>query len=284
MLEGIKNSIATYVRGDKKLEDLKVLVAEDNQMNQFYIKQLLNNLNVSVDIAVNGKEAVDIYNNANSDYDLILMDMHMPVLNGIEAISTIRKSNKDALKKVPIVACSADVFPEARKDAIKAGIDFYLTKPLNEEAVKEVLYWLVSDEDSTSEMSIESKSSQSANGATRSSGVDINLLNATFDNDEEFIISLLEVFIKETPDDYNSMRNCIEREFYLRASSLAHKMKSSFQNLGMTNHGHHLQQIEVNIIKKEGLADAKKHYEIFSQLYTKALLEVNILLIELRQK
>ena len=283
-LKGIEDSISTYIRDDKKLNGLKVLVAEDNQMNQFYIKQLLNNLNVIVDIATNGKEAVDIYNSANSNYDLILMDMHMPILSGIDAISSIRRSNKDALKKVPIVACSADVFPEARKNAIKAGIDFYLTKPLNEEAVKEVLYWLVSDEETIPEISIESNLPQAANGEIRSNGVDINLLNATFDNDEEFIISLLEVFIQETPDDYNSMRNCIEREFYLRASSLAHKMKSSFQNLGMTNHGHHLQQIEANIIKKESLAEAKRHFKIFSQLYTKALLEVNILLIELRQK
>ena len=79
------------------------------------------------------------------------------------------------------------------------------------------------------------------------------------------------------------MRNCIDREFYARASSLAHKMKSSFMNLGMTVHGHHLQQIESNIAKRAGVEEAKKHLSAFASLYTKALLEVNILLIELRQ-
>lgn len=283
-LKSLNDSIKTYVRQDKKLEGLKVLVAEDNKMNQFYIRQLLNNLNVSVDIAENGQEAVEIFEQDKSNYDLILMDMHMPVMNGIEAISSIRNSNKDAIKKVPIVACSADVFPEARKSAIKAGIDFYLTKPLSEEAVKEVLFWLISDEKFEPQLQSEMVTSASEIKEKESRSVDMNLLKETFDNDEEFISSLLEVFIQTTPEDHKSLRTCIEREYYSRASSLAHKMKSSFMNLGMTVHGHHLQQIESNIIKKEGIEEAKKHFTVFNQMYTKALLEVNLLLIELRHK
>ncbi len=283
-LKGLNDSIKTFVRQDKKLEGLKVLVAEDNKMNQFYIRQLLNNLNVSVDIAENGQEAVAIFNQDKSNYDLVLMDMHMPVMNGIEAITKIRKSNKDLIKKVPIVACSADVFPEARKSAIKAGIDFYLTKPLSEDAIKEVLFWLISDEEFDPMVSIESRAASSKTKEKESRSVDMNLLKETFDHDEEFIASLLEVFIQTTPEDYKSMRHCIDREYYTRASSLAHKMKSSFQNLGMTIHGHHLQQIESHIIKTEGIEEAKKHLTAFSKLYTKALLEVNLLLIELKQK
>jgi PAS domain S-box-containing protein len=283
-LKSLNDSIKTFVRQDKKLEGLKVLVAEDNKMNQFYIRQLLNNLNVSVDIAENGQEAVEIFEQDKSNYDLVLMDMHMPVMNGIEAITKIRKTNKDLIKKVPIVACSADVFPEARKSAIKAGIDFYLTKPLSEEAIKEVLFWLISDEEFDPQANLEVKPITSETKEKESRSVDMNLLKETFDNDEEFIASLLEVFIQTTPEDYKSMRHCMDREYYSRASSLAHKMKSSFMNLGMTVHGHHLQQIESNIIKKEGIEEAKKHLTAFSKLYTKALLEVNLLLIELKHK
>ncbi|MBT8263547.1 MAG: response regulator [Bacteroidia bacterium] len=283
-LKSLNDSIKTFVRQDKKLEGLKVLVAEDNKMNQFYIKQLLTNLNVSVDIAENGQEAIEIFEQDKSNYDLILMDMHMPVMNGIEAITKIRKTNKDLIKKVPIVACSADVFPEARKSAIKAGIDFYLTKPLSEDAVKEVLFWLISDEEFDPNKNLDNITTSSKTKEKESRSVDMNLLKETFDNDEEFIASLLEVFIQTTPEDYKSMRHCIDREYYSRASSLAHKMKSSFQNLGMTVHGHHLQQIESNIIKTESIEEAKKHLTAFSQMYTKALLEVNLLLIELKHK
>ena len=237
------------------IKGLRVLVAEDNKMNQFYIRQLLQGLDVQADIAENGEEAVAIYQNAKTDYDLILMDMHMPVMNGLEAISQIRQSNKDSLKKIPIVACSADVFPEARKNAIKAGIDFYLTKPLKEEALKEVLYWLVADEGMKTKPVIGNTKTEET--TDESVAVDIKNLFEIFDGDKEFIISLLEVFIQETPEDLNSLRNCVTREYYPRASTLAHKMKSSFMNLGLTKPGQYLQQIEANINTPDKVEEAK---------------------------
>ena len=273
----------------KHLKGLTVLVAEDNKMNQFYIRQLLQGLEVQADIAENGEEAVAIYTNAPKKYDLILMDMHMPVMNGLDAIAAIRRSEQDQLNKVPIVACSADVFPEARKNAIKAGIDFYLTKPLKEEALKEVLYWLISD-NSSSEKPVEQKQQhpeppepQKAQPETAPSSIDLNQLFAIFDNDKDFVIALLEVFITETPEDFNSLRNCVEREYYARASTLAHKMKSSFMNLGMTEHGHHLQQIETHLKNADKIEEAKTHLQAFEMLYNKALVDVNLQLIGLKE-
>lgn len=280
-LVSMANSVKTYVTHDKELEGLKVLVAEDNQMNQFYIKQLLKRLKVEVDIAENGKEAIDMLSNQKGGYDLILMDMHMPVMSGFEAIQHIKEMNEFSLNKIPIVACSADVFPEARKNAIKAGIDFYLTKPLSEDAIKEVLFWLISDEN-LEPHSQDFQDGMQETGPEKNKNVELNVLMETFDNDQDFVISLLEIFIKTTPEDYQSLQKCIQREYYTRASSLAHKLKSSFMNLGMTVHGHHLQQIESNVATREGLADAKKHLNAFNSLYHKALLEVNLLLIELR--
>ncbi|RXG28364.1 response regulator [Leeuwenhoekiella marinoflava] len=262
------------------IKGLRVLVAEDNKMNQFYIRQLLQGLDVQADIAENGEEAVAIYQNAKTDYDLILMDMHMPVMNGLEAISQIRQSNKDSLKKIPIVACSADVFPEARKNAIKAGIDFYLTKPLKEEALKEVLYWLVADEGMKTKPVIGNTKTEET--TDESVAVDIKNLFEIFDGDKEFIISLLEVFIQETPEDLNSLRNCVTREYYPRASTLAHKMKSSFMNLGLTKPGQYLQQIEANINTPDKVEEAKKSLKSFENLYNKVLLDVNLQLINLK--
>ncbi|MEH6658452.1 response regulator [Leeuwenhoekiella marinoflava] len=262
------------------IKGLRVLVAEDNKMNQFYIRQLLQGLDVQADIAENGEEAVAIYQNAKTDYDLILMDMHMPVMNGLEAISQIRQSNKDSLKKIPIVACSADVFPEARKNAIKAGIDFYLTKPLKEEALKEVLYWLVADEGMKTKPVIGNTKTEET--TDESVAVDIKNLFEIFDGDKEFIISLLEVFIQETPEDLNSLRNCVTREYYPRASTLAHKMKSSFMNLGLTKPGQYLQQIEANINTPDKVEEAKKSLKSFENLYNKVLLDVKLQLINLK--
>ncbi|WP_405226741.1 ATP-binding protein [Dokdonia sp. Asnod1-B02] len=277
-LQSTEETVKTHTSNDKQLEGLKVLVAEDNTMNQFYISQLLNRLGIDVAMASNGQEAVEIYNNAPKGYyNLILMDMHMPILGGIEAISAIRESRKYTLKKTPIVICSADVFPESRKEAIKAGIDFYLTKPLEEDALKEVLYWLISNED------LYDLQSSTTSDKSLSSAVNMSKLRETFDNDEEFIISLLEVFIADTPDDYKSLITCMERGFYQRASGLAHKIKSSFMNLGMTQQGYILQQIEKHTTPSGTVETAQKYVEQLQQMYTKSLLDVNIILIELKR-
>lgn len=277
-LQSTEETVKTHTSNDKQLEGLKVLVAEDNTMNQFYISQLLNRLGIDVAMASNGQEAVEIYNNAPKGYyNLILMDMHMPILGGIEAISAIRESRKYTLKKTPIVICSADVFPESRKEAIKAGIDFYLTKPLEEDALKEVLYWLISNED------LYDLQSPKTSDKSLSSAVNMSKLRETFDNDEEFIISLLEVFIADTPDDYKSLITCMERGFYQRASGLAHKIKSSFMNLGMTQQGYILQQIEKHTTPSGTVETAQKYVEQLQQMYTKSLLDVNIILIELKR-
>ncbi|WP_051621106.1 ATP-binding protein [Leeuwenhoekiella sp. MAR_2009_132] len=283
-LKKIKNTDLHKHTNSARLSDLRILVAEDNKMNQFYIRQLLQGLGVEADIAENGEEAVAIYKNNSVQYDLILMDMHMPVMNGLEAISLIRQSHKDSLHKVPIVACSADVFPESRKNAIKAGIDFYLTKPLKEEDLKEVLYWLISDEKPVINTEETIRIIENTESTESTNYVNIAQLLEIFDNDTAFIISLLEVFISETPEDLNSLRNCVAREYYPRASTLAHKLKSSFMNLGMTTHGHHLQQIESTIIVPSKTEEAKKHLRAFEEIYTKALIEINILIIKLKQE
>ena len=283
-LISLADSTKSSVDSTKKLDGLRVLVAEDNEMNQFYIKQLLKKLNVEADIAENGKEAVDILKSKKDTYDLVLMDMHMPVMSGMEAISHIRKLNGTTVKKLPIVACSADVFPEARKNAIKAGIDFYLTKPLSEDAVKELLYWLVSDKPAEGSTTLNNNSETLLNTDTNKSNIALNALLETFENDKDFVISLLEVFVKTTPEDYNNLCTCVDREFYARASELAHKLKSSFMNLGMITHGHHLQQIESLLLSKKTINEGLRHLITFKSLYHKALLEVNLLLIELRQK
>lgn len=126
------------------LKDKHILVAEDNKLNQLFIKQLLSKWDAHVTIAKNGKEALDAVQ--KEDFDLVLMDVHMPIINGLEATKKIRGLENERMRKVPIVACSADVFPESRKQAEEAGVDFYITKPVNKDSIKEILFLLTHTE------------------------------------------------------------------------------------------------------------------------------------------
>lgn len=110
----------------------KFLVAEDNPVNQMLIKILLEKLGYIVDIAENGKIVCDKYSES-SDYDIIFMDMQMPVMDGVEATTRIRMMEKEnkKIKKIPIIALTASVLTADREKCLAAGCNSFLTKPIN---------------------------------------------------------------------------------------------------------------------------------------------------------
>lgn len=105
--------------------NLSVLVAEDNDINQVVAKSLLEDLGLKVVLANNGKQAVELAHNHN--FDLILMDLHMPEMNGSEAAFALRQANIT----IPIIAFTAAVVVEEIDKALASGMDGYLTKPVN---------------------------------------------------------------------------------------------------------------------------------------------------------
>lgn len=117
----------------------KVLVVEDNLTNQMLMEIILDELNVSYDMANNGQEAVDIYNK-DSNYGIILMDENMPIMNGIEAVQHIRQIEKDKdLSPINIIAVTANSLSGDQERFIQAGMNGYLAKPYTEDDIHEVL-------------------------------------------------------------------------------------------------------------------------------------------------
>lgn len=115
-------------------EQVKILVAEDNVINQFLIAKILKNWNIEIALAENGQEAIDMLK--KNDYNLILMDTFMPIMNGLDAIKLIRKGYAAGKENIPIITFSAAVLEEDKKTAIDAGADDILSKPFE----MEVLY------------------------------------------------------------------------------------------------------------------------------------------------
>ncbi len=113
----------------KQLEGLYILVAEDNEINFVIAKELLEKCGVKVDHAKDGKVAIDMISKIN--YDLVLMDLHMPELNGYEASKIIRTSENVKNKNIPIIALTASVIVDIQQKIEKVGITDYILKPLN---------------------------------------------------------------------------------------------------------------------------------------------------------
>jgi two-component system sensor histidine kinase/response regulator len=114
---------------------LRVLVAEDNSVNQRVVTSMLRKLGCAVDVAANGFEAIDMF--GRFPYDLVLMDWQMPELDGIEATRAIRALPEGV--QVPIVALTANAMHGDEATCLAAGMDDYLTKPIRIAALREVL-------------------------------------------------------------------------------------------------------------------------------------------------
>jgi CheY-like chemotaxis protein len=118
---------------------LRVLLAEDDPVNQEVAREILEEINWQTDLAGNGQEAVELA--TRTRYDLILMDMQMPVMGGLEATRQIRAM--PACKTVPIVAMTANAFIEDREACLVAGMNDFLTKPVIPEKFFEcILNWV----------------------------------------------------------------------------------------------------------------------------------------------
>lgn len=118
--------------------EINMLVAEDNKANQMVIKHLLKNHKVKYDLVENGAQAVDMFKAHN--YQLILMDMQMPDIDGLEATRLIRQYEKEMnLPPVYIVAITANILDEDRQRCFEAGMNDYLTKPIREHEFKQIL-------------------------------------------------------------------------------------------------------------------------------------------------
>ena len=122
---------------------LAILVAEDNDINALLARALLTKLGHRPTIATTGTDAVESWfaaRTANAPYDLVLMDMHMPDVDGIEATKRIRAAEaKYNAPRTPIIALTANAFAEDRAVCLAAGMDAFLTKPLDRERLAETL-------------------------------------------------------------------------------------------------------------------------------------------------
>lgn len=122
----------------KALEGKRILVVDDIELNRVLIRLMLKNINIEVVDAVNGLDAINILDNSKpNEFDLILMDIMMPIMDGYTATSKIRESNREDISKLPIIAVTANAFEYYKKQAEDYDMNGYVTKPLSKENLYE---------------------------------------------------------------------------------------------------------------------------------------------------
>lgn len=139
-LKSANNAIITDAA--VSLKKHKVLIVEDNEINQLVIREQLRDIGLSADLAENGEEAVKFVQDAYETgdiYSIVLMDCHMPVMDGLEATKQIRLLEGDT-KRVPIVAVTANVLADDKEKCLNSGMDDFISKPVGTDSLKQCIF------------------------------------------------------------------------------------------------------------------------------------------------
>ena len=137
--------VETREKQEASIRGMHILLAEDNELNMEIAEFMLQNEGAVVTKAWNGQEAVELFEKSRSgEFDVILMDIMMPVMNGYEATKMIRDLDREDAKEVPIIAMTANAFTEDRIRAKEAGMDEHVAKPVDGELLVKVIHKLVS--------------------------------------------------------------------------------------------------------------------------------------------
>ncbi len=204
-----------------------ILVVEDNPMNQEMIIALLEELHIRVELASNGiqgvEKLIDLHTKGSLP-DLILMDMHMPQMDGLEATRQIR--TQPVFGQIPIIALSADAFLEKQTDAASAGITEYLTKPLDMEKLLPVLNkYLRFQKDKEAPLTEHT----SVTSTTATPLIDHRFITKMSPKLRNTLISM---FVEQTPMQIEKIQQCIHEENAEDLTAIAHHLKGSCTSVG----------------------------------------------------
>ncbi|WP_257280712.1 transporter substrate-binding domain-containing protein [Endozoicomonas sp. ISHI1] len=209
-----------------------ILLVEDNEINQQVARELLEGMGLTVTLADNGQEAVDILE--SNTFDLVFMDIQMPRMNGYQATRVIRRNVGD--KDLPIVAMTAHAMTGDRERCLQVGMNDHISKPLNPVELQEMVdRWLqVSDEGASSGPAVTKATEQKefAEDLEKLKGIHLhNGLNRVRGN-VELYRQLLVNFYLDQGEDLQKLRDCLDKQDWQAARFIVHGIKGAGGSLG----------------------------------------------------
>ncbi len=209
-----------------------VLLVEDNEINQKVATAILSKMNIRPDIASNGAEAIRILE--SKIYDLILMDIQMPVMDGLAATRIIRDKNSKVINHdVKIIAMTAHALKGDREKCLASGMDDYVSKPVKPKDLSDAISRQFSGR--TDIEPPELKNENHEEKTPNSSIFDVNSLMERISGDKEFFEELVKLFIEDTPKHFAAMRNAYEKKDVEEIQNIAHTIKGSSGNFGASS-------------------------------------------------
>jgi two-component system, sensor histidine kinase and response regulator len=204
----------------------RLLLAEDNAVNQKVAVKMLESLGYRVDVAANGLEAVEALSRV--PYAAVFMDCHMPEMDGYEATEEIRRREK-GMTHTPIIALTAGAMKGDREKAIEAGMDDYLPKPVKREDLDSMLQQWVSREDATVPTGTQERGSYTQEEDSLDHTVIASLREL---GDSDLLSELTQMFLEEVPERLEALQEAVDKGDEQTIQRIAHTLKGSSGNMG----------------------------------------------------
>jgi PAS domain S-box-containing protein len=234
----VQNQVNYDVEDIEQLSKLNILVVEDNLINIKFVKSLFANYKIEADIAENGKLALEQMK--QKEYDLVLMDIEMPEMNGYVTTSFIRHELKS---NVPIIAMTAHAMAGEQDKCLALGMNDYISKPINANLLFEKMLMVVS-----------SKLLADQAESKKNKVVNLDFLIESIGSKKDVILEIIDVFLLQVPEDIQILNEAVTQIDYTRIKNYAHKMKSTTSLIGMHD-------VEVILVEMENLGANKKEIE-----------------------
>jgi signal transduction histidine kinase/CheY-like chemotaxis protein len=204
--------------------DIKILVVEDNKMNQDLLRHLLGNHQIHYQLANNGQEAINVLSKAH--FDLVLMDIQMPEMDGYTAAKKIRT---ELHSNIPIIAMTAHAMAGEREKCLQAGMNEYLAKPIREEELYRMIQ-VFTGKNSTPELYVH----YNGNGHTDDQNiVQLEYLQQLSKGDKTFENNMLQQFLVQLPEDLAILKKAITEENVPEIRRAAHNLKTTISFIGL---------------------------------------------------
>lgn len=234
-------------KSERSFNDLKnkrVLLVEDNPTNRIVAISMLEPFGLIIEEAVDGIEAIKKL--ANFSPDVILMDVQMPNMNGIEATIEIRKSISTT---VPIIALTANVLQAMRDKCYNAGMNDFITKPFEEEDLLSGIAKALGQSIQPSELPSVSKVIQTDTTLNPAPLYNLVKLEKLSRGDSEFLNKMVNIFLREVPKTLNNLEIAIDQSDFGAIKATAHRLKPSVNDIGVKGIKDILEQIEAFAIE-----------------------------------
>ncbi|HZT80775.1 MAG TPA: response regulator, partial [Gemmataceae bacterium] len=203
---------------------LRVLLAEDNAINQELVLRVLGRRGHTVSVVGNGREAVEAL--TQGEFDVVLMDVQMPEMGGFEATRLIRQAEEKTGRRVPILALTAHAMKGDREKCLEAGMDGYVAKPVRAQEL------IAAVEGAAAPPAPASPAAGEEEGAPAAEGIDWSVALERVAGDRGLLCDLLEVFLQESPAWRDGLRRAAAGGEAAEVQRLAHTFKSSLRQFG----------------------------------------------------